>query len=125
MKLSQKENVQTVMPGGVIHFNTNAVTGGMTCNELQKMNFDLMLFSCVGVSTEGAFEASLETAQIKQTALFHSKRRILVADETKFNLTANYYRTASLGELNFIATNADDKTVAPIRAAGVTVYNKI
>ena len=42
-KLSQKKDVTLFMPGGEVHFNTNSVTGSITCNMLQRIKIDLML----------------------------------------------------------------------------------
>ncbi len=124
LKLSQKENVHLIMPAGEVHFNTNSVSGSLTCNLLRSFNIDLMLSSCAAIDERGSYEFSLDTIQLKQVALEQSQRRILVADNNKFFQNAPY-RTCSLNNYDAIMTNADDKTVRPFRDMGLTVYNKI
>ena len=49
MRLTQKQNVNLIMPGGVVHYNTNSVTGGLTCNTLRNLRVDLALVSAAAV----------------------------------------------------------------------------
>ena len=90
LKLSQKENVHLIMPAGEVHFNTNSVSGSLTCNLLRSFNIDLMLSSCAAIDERGSYEFSLDTIQLKQVALEQSQRRILVVDNNKFFQNAPY-----------------------------------
>ena len=123
LKLSQKEDVHLIMPAGEVHFNTNSVTGSLTCNLLRSFNLDLMLCSCAALDGKGPYEYSLETIQLKQVALEQTRTHILVADKNKFFLSAPY-RTCSLSAYDAVMTDADDETARPLRELGVAVYNK-
>lgn len=124
LKLSQKENVHIIMPAGEVHFNTNSVTGSLTCNLLRSFRLDLMLCSCAALDDKGSYEYSLETIQLKQVALEQSRKHILVVDRTKLFSTAPY-RTCAPNVYDAVMTDADDKTVRPLRDAGINVCNKI
>ena len=70
----------------------------------------------------GVYEHSIDSCELKKAALKASKKRILLADRTKFGHTTTY-RTCSLSAFDAIYTNADDRTVAPLREKGLTVFN--
>lgn len=122
-KLSQKEGVHLIMPGGEIYYNTNSVTGTMACNNLLQFRIDLMLSSCAALDLQGSYEQTLETAQLKRVAFEQSRIRLLVADQTKFDQVAAY-KTKSLGEYDGIFTNAEDELVQHYRKNGFRVFNR-
>ena len=125
MQLSQKKDIDIILPGGNIKFNTNAVTGSLTINQISAFNIDLMICSCAALDHTGAYELSLETAEIKKTAINKSKNKILVVDNSKFNLEATY-KYASLQDFNYIITNADNQTIEKInKNNSLIIYNKI
>ena len=122
-KLSSKHDVNIIMPGGELHYNTNAVTGSLACNQLRSFKFDLSLCSCAAIDTDSSYEFSLETIQIKKVAMEQSKLHVLVVSESKFTRTAPYV-TCGLSAYHAIMTNAPDEVVEPLREAGLRVYNK-
>lgn len=123
LNLSKKEQVNIIMPGGEVRFNTNSVSGSLTCHALRTFNIDLMLCSCAALNENGCYEYSIESTQLKLAAFEQSKRRILIADANKFKLSAPY-RTSSLDGYDAIITNADDETLRPYRERGLNVVNK-
>lgn len=123
MKLSQKDDVNLVMPGGEVHYNTNAVTGSMAVRALSNFSFDLMLCSCAAIAGNSTYEHSLETMQLKQAAFERSRRTVLIADYTKFGQTATY-RTQSVTDYAMIISNTDDIHAAKLRKAGINIVNK-
>ncbi|HIW04374.1 MAG TPA: DeoR/GlpR family DNA-binding transcription regulator [Firmicutes bacterium] len=122
MRLTQKQNVNLIMPGGVVHYNTNSVTGGLTCNTLRNLRVDLALVSAAAVDEDGTYEHSLETAQIKQLMFRQAKRSMLVVDGTKFGMPGSY-RTASLADYDTIVTDAPDAVIAKYRDKGIAIVN--
>lgn len=122
-KLSRKENVTVIVPGGQVYFNTNSVTGSMTCAALSKFKVDLMLSSCAALEDGDTYEHSMETMQLKRRAFEISRKRILLVDRTKFALSA-LYRTCSAADYDAIITNADDSAVAFLRSMNVNVINR-
>lgn len=123
MRLTQKQNINLIMPGGTVHYNTNSVTGGMTCSALADLRADLALLSSAAVDLDGTYEHSAETAQIKRLMLKNAKRSMLVVDGTKFG-SGSTYHTASLADYDVIATDAPDDVIAPYRAEGIDILNR-
>jgi len=124
MSVARHDGVTLIMPGGEIRYNTSAVLGSKTIEMLENCRFDLALTSCTALNANGCYEVSLDSMQIKKTALHNSKRRILIFDKTKINTTA-LFRTAALDEFDALITDADDETLAPLRRVGnITIINR-
>lgn len=122
LSLSQKQDIQLIMPGGVINPSTSAINGSLAIRTLDVFNIDLALTSCAGINAEGAYELSLETAQLKQFAMQKSKYKMLIATENKFTVNAPY-RVLKLEEYDSIVTDAADQTVVPLKSRGVRINN--
>lgn len=65
-----------------------------------------MLSSCAALDENGAYELSLETALIKQTAVKRAKHRVLIATRAKL-FTDAPYRVRALDAYDRIVTTAD------------------
>ena len=122
-KLSQKDNVQILMPGGSVLYNTNSVMGSMAIDGIKHFRFDLMLSSCAALDESGSYENSVDTATLKRVAIMQSKKRILLADSSKIGNSAMFC-TCSLANYDLIVTNANDELVQQLHYAGVRVTNK-
>ncbi len=104
-----------------MNVGSNAVIGSLAVGTLENFNIDLMLSSCAALDENGAYELSLETALIKQTAVKRAKRRVLVA--TRAKLFYAPYRVRALDAYDRIVTTADReqlKTLASKYANFVT-----
>lgn len=108
IRISRHDNVNLIMPGGEVKFNTTAVQGSMAATCLSNLKFDLSVISCAAVDKDGSYEFSLESMQIKKTALANSKMKVLIFDNTKVNTSA-IFKTAALDSYDYIFTNADDR----------------
>ena len=83
-----------------------------------------MLCSCTAINEYGAYESSIDQCELKRRVLRHSTNKVLLVDKNKFANEATF-RTAELTEYNAIFTNADDKTVEPLRKIrNVEIINK-
>ena len=106
IQLSKKPNINLILLGGNVHFNTNSATGSWTARQLADFSFDLMISSCAAIIGNEVFERSLEQKEIKRVAFEHCKKRILLIDHTKF--TANgTYRLSNLKEYDLIVTDTE------------------
>lgn len=123
MSIARHNGVNLIMPGGEIKYNTNAVLGSATIEMLNNCRFDLALTSCAAINSEGSYEVSLDTMKIKKTALYNSKKRILIFDNTKIGTTSPF-RTAELRDFDALITDADDDALSTLRNCGVPIYNK-
>ena len=120
--LSRRQDLKIIVTGGSVQLNTGAISGSLAVKQIEMFQIDLMLSSCAAINGNGAFELSLETAQLKQTAMACSKKRFLIADRTKFGADAPF-RSADIERFDSVITNADEETVSPLRERGITVFN--
>ncbi len=104
IQLSKKPNINLMLLGGNVHFNTISTTGSWTARQLADFSFDLMLSSCAAVIGSEAFERSLEQKEIKKTAFLRCKQKILLIDHTKFEANG-IYRLADLSDYDIIITD--------------------
>jgi len=105
IQLSKKPNINLILLGGNVHFNTNSATGSWTARQLADFSFDLMVSSCAAILGSEVFERSLEQKEIKRVAFEHCKTRILLIDHTKFNAQGTY-RLSVLKDYDLIVTDS-------------------
>ena len=105
IQLSKKPNLNLILLGGNVHFNTNSATGSWTARQLADFSFDLMISSCAAVIGDSVFERSLEQKEIKRVAFEHCRKRILLIDHTKFSAHGTY-RLSALKDYDLVATDA-------------------
>lgn len=122
LALSQKPDIQLIIPGGVVNASTSAIMGSLTIRALDMFNIDLMLSSCAGIDDCCANELSLETAQLKQVALSKSRYKMLVVTENKFSINSSH-RVLPLNQYDTVITDASDELIKQYRAKGVQIYN--
>ncbi len=103
-QLSKKPNINLILLGGSVQFNTNSTTGSWTSRQLEDFSFDLMISSCAAVIGDETFERSLDQKEVKRVAFKHSKTRILIIDHTKFSAHGTY-RLAKLSDYDCVATD--------------------
>lgn len=118
MRISRKDDITLIMPGGEVRYNTAAMLGSMTANSLNNFNFDLSIISCSSVDKNGSYELSLESMQIKKVALERSKKRVLIFDNTKVNTSAAF-KTAELSSYDYIFSNASSALLKQLSREGL------
>jgi DeoR/GlpR family transcriptional regulator of sugar metabolism len=109
LQLSKKEDVHLILLGGNVQYNTHTVLGSLSSRLLNDFSFDLMICSCASVKPNGAFERSLEQAEIKRSALSQSEKSILLVDDSKLQAPATH-RITDLSAFHHIITNVPPKT---------------
>lgn len=125
MEIFHKNEGRVFLLGGEVNFSLLDVTGAMTCRNINNFHYDLMLTSCSAINDNGSYENTFNTADVKQSALQNSTKKMLVVDKTKFDLTATIH-TARLNEYDVIVTNASDEVVMRYRSKyeNIKIYNK-
>ena len=103
IQLSKKADVNLILLGGNVQYNTVSATGSWTARQLEEFNFDLMIASCAAVINKKAFERSLDQKEIKLAAFKRSKKRILLVDDSKFSAEGTYL-LAPLDQFNLVVT---------------------
>ncbi len=105
IQLSKKPNINLILLGGNVQFNTISTTGSWTARQLADFSFDLMITSCAAVLGDHVYERSLEQKEIKRVALERCKQRVLLLDHTKFGAHGTY-KVAALSEYDVVVTDA-------------------
>ncbi len=103
--LSKKPNINLILLGGSVQYNTVSATGAFTARQLEEFSFDLMIASCAAVSDGVALERSIEQKEIKLAAYKRSKKRMLIFDSTKYS----EYGAYALGKLDDFDIVVTDK----------------
>ena len=103
-QLSKKPNINLILLGGTVHFNTNSATGSWTARQLEDFAFDLVISSCAAVIGNETFERSLDQKEIKRAAFKRCKKKILVVDHTKFSAHGTY-RLSALSDYDLVVTD--------------------
>ena len=104
VQLSKKPNLNLVLLGGSVQFNTNSTTGSWTTRQLADFSFDLMLCSCAAVIGDGVYERSIDQKELKRVAFRNSQKRVLLIDHTKFEAHGTY-RSSLLSDYDLVATD--------------------
>lgn len=104
--LSKKTDINLIVLGGNVHYNTISCTGSFTTRQLEEFSFDLVILSCASVDGEEVFERSLDQKEIKLTALKRGKTKMILIDHNKFSASATY-RLASLSDFDIVVTDLD------------------
>ena len=104
IRLAKKPNINLVLLGGNIQYNTISTTGSWTTRQLDDFVFDLMLTSCAAIIDGATFERSLEQKEIKKAAFTKCATKFLIADNTKFSAFATY-RLTGLENYDYVATD--------------------
>ena len=105
INLSGKKDINLIILGGSVQYNTVSSTGSFTARQLEEFSFDLMISSCAGVNGEEVYENSIEQKEIKLAAMKRSKFRILVFDSEKYG-AYGAYKIANLKDYDLVASNS-------------------
>lgn len=108
IQLSRKPNINLILLGGNVYYNTNSSTGSFTTKQLEEFSFDLVILSCFAIDKEEIFERSLEQKELKLTALKRGKYKVLLADHTKFS-NNGIYLLGKLKDFNLFVSDAEIK----------------
>lgn len=105
LQLSKKPNVNLIVLGGSVHYNTASATGAWTAKQVNEFRFDLLISSCSAIVKGEVLENSADQKELKQNAIAKSAFRILLADHTKFERSA-IHRTSLLSDYDLVVTDA-------------------
>ena len=104
-QLSKKPNINLILLGGTVHFNTNSATGSWTARQMEDFAFDLVISSCAAVIGNETFERSLDQKEIKRAAFKRCQKKILLIDHTKFSAHGTY-RLSALSDYDLVVTDS-------------------
>ena len=97
---------RVLLTGGFLKPETEALIGPSCFEILEKYNFSIGFFGANGIShNHGITTPDIEEARIKELAIMHTRNAYILADPSKFNVTAPV-RFASYSDVSIITTEA-------------------
>jgi len=85
----RKKGIQTYCTGGEICEESFASAGCFAEEFIKNFNFDIMLFSCSGVTPNGIItDTSLAESTLRKRAIANSSKTVFLCDSSKFNKSA-------------------------------------
>jgi len=101
--LRSEANMRIISSGGSLRANFE-FTGQAAIDTISRYHADLFFFSCCGVSTTGITEKDEYNAAVKQQFFRYSKKRILLCDSSKFDLSF-FHNAFSLKDIDLVITD--------------------
>lgn len=86
LKLLGEKKIHTIVLGGNLYWNTEALTGSQTIKQMEDLYFDKAFLGTNGIHVHGGFTTSNEQeANTKAMAIKHAEKAYVLADSSKFN----------------------------------------
>ncbi|SEN73406.1 transcriptional regulator, DeoR family [Loktanella fryxellensis] len=115
--LSRNPDCEVIVTGGSLRQSDGGLTGEITTAAIRQFKFDIGVIGCSAIDQDGdILDFDLHEVGVSQTILRHSRRRMLIADQTKFKRKAPA-RIGSLSEINDFLTDAPVLTDLASRCA--------
>ncbi|MDD7434468.1 MAG: DeoR/GlpR family DNA-binding transcription regulator [Peptoniphilaceae bacterium] len=102
--LMNADSVRVFCAGGLLKHNSHSLIGSDTAQFLMKYRAEICFFSCMGLGSEGLFEADEQQVVIKSTMIRNAKRSILMVDHSKFCSEA-FIKLADFSAVDLILTD--------------------
>jgi len=103
-ELSNREDIEVIVTGGVIRSKTKALVGDITQSTLKQFRCDKAFIAANGVSIEfGVTTPTHLEAAVKRTMIENAKEVFLVADSSKFG-QVTFALICPVDRLNYIIT---------------------
>ncbi len=102
--LAEKENLNVIIPGGNVSYDSNTMVGSLTLKQLLEFNPDCAVFSCGGISGNLVTEATFEQSELKKLAFSKAKTRVLLCDSSKMGKKLPFSFTR-LDDFDYLVTD--------------------
>ena len=104
IRLSKKKDINLIILGGSVQYNTVSATGSYTVRQIEEFSFDLVIASCAAVRGSELYERSIEQKEIKLAAFRRSKYKVLVFGSSKYE-GYGAYKLGDASDFDLIATD--------------------
>ncbi|QAV33194.1 transcriptional regulator, DeoR family [Fervidobacterium changbaicum] len=124
-ELSNREDIEVIMTGGVIRSKTKALIGDIAQNTLKQFRCNKAFIAANGISLEfGVTTPTYLEAAVKRTMIENAKKVFLVADSSKFG-QVSFALICPIERLDYIVTDKmDESQKKEFRALGVEVITE-
>ena len=123
MELSRRRDFALHLTGGYLSGNWFAMVGPRALDFIRMMFTDRFFFGANGIHAEhGVTDRHTEEAAVNQAMARQARKRVLVADHSKFGQIANCV-VCPIRYVDTIITDAgaDDELIAPFLAVGIQI----
>ncbi len=122
--LSQNENFEVIVTGGVVRSRDTGVTGEATIDFVKQFKIDFGVISVSGIDSEGTLlDFDYHEIRVGQAIIANSRKVFLVADHTKFGREA-MVRLCNIREIDALFTDQRPQSAMceMLSAADVKLY---
>jgi len=103
--LSENENFEVIVAGGVVRSRDRGITGKATVDFIRQFKIDFGIISVSGIDAEGCLlDFDYQEVGVGQTIISNSRKVYLVADHTKFGREA-MVRLCNLTDIDALFTD--------------------
>lgn len=103
--LARNSDCEVIVTGGTLRQSDGGLIGDITKASIRQFKFDIGVIGCSAIDADGdILDFDVQEVGVSQAILKRSRRRMLVADHSKFKRTAPA-RIASLGEIDTFFTD--------------------
>ena len=103
--LSENENFEVIVAGGVVRSRDRGITGKATVDFIRQFKIDFGIISVSGIDTEGCLlDFDYQEVGVGQTIISNSRKVYLAADHTKFGREA-MVRLCNLRDIDALFTD--------------------
>ncbi len=123
MELSKRKDINVFVTGGHLRGDWFSLVGPTAIQSLQPMLIHTLFVGANGIDSKwGASCFNSDEADLNSAMVRHSRRRIAVADHSKFGIVAGW-RICEASEFDILITDTDatDETIAPFQQKGLEV----
>ena len=104
--LTRNPDCEVIVTGGVLRQSDGGLTGDVTTAAIRQFKFDIGVIGCSAIDLDGdILDFDLREVGVSQTILAHSRRKVLIADHSKFKRKAPA-RIGSLSAMDAFVTDA-------------------
>ena len=104
--LTRNPDCEVIVTGGALRQSDGGLIGDITTAAIRQFKFDIGVIGCSAIDTDGdILDFDLREVGVSQTILNQSRRKMLIADHTKFKRTAPA-RIGSLSQIDVFLTDA-------------------
>ncbi|TQS70905.1 DeoR/GlpR transcriptional regulator [Rhodobacteraceae bacterium] len=105
--LNRNPDCEVVVTGGALRQSDGGLTGDITTAAIRQFKFDIGVIGCSAIDPDGdILDFDLREVGVSQTILNQSRRKMLIADHTKFKRKAPA-RIGSLSDIDVFFTDAN------------------
>jgi DeoR/GlpR family transcriptional regulator of sugar metabolism len=105
-ELADEPGIRLMIVGGVVRRGEHSIVGDLVDAAFDTLRFDVLFLTASGVALDdGITEWNLDDARVKRSAIRSARRRVLVADATKFGKVA-FSRVCDLDAMDAVVTDS-------------------